>query len=171
MAFLISHRGNTIGINTKKENSIPYIQETIEKGFHVVVDTWIIGNEHLALGSDRPQYTTNLDFLKNEYIICRAKCQNTFQFLLDSGVHCFAHEYDPFVLTSGGMIWTRPGGKIPVRGICNMPEYTFEHPKMSANILCAGICSNFIECIKEEIEQNKLVFSQKKAIVSEDGSL
>ena len=33
MALLISHRGNTNGINREKENSIEYIQEALNKEF------------------------------------------------------------------------------------------------------------------------------------------
>ena len=38
--ILISHRGNTNGVNHEKENSISYIEDALNLGFDVEVDVW-----------------------------------------------------------------------------------------------------------------------------------
>ena len=41
MTLLISHRGNTSGINKELENSPKYIEGAIHNGYEVEVDTWM----------------------------------------------------------------------------------------------------------------------------------
>jgi hypothetical protein len=41
----ISHRGNINGKNIERENSPEYILETLNKGYDVEVDIWIINNK------------------------------------------------------------------------------------------------------------------------------
>lgn len=150
MALLISNRGNLEGPREKKENSIDYVTHALDQGYHVVVDTWIMGEQHLALGSQLPQYSTSLDFIKNQKIICRCKTPETLQYLLDEGVHCFMDTKgaNP-TLTSGGLIWNNPGQAVTSRGIFTMPEWIMEDPRTVSNLPCSGICSNFIKKISE----------------------
>jgi hypothetical protein len=42
---LISHRGNINGKIIERENSIDYVQETIDCGFDVEIDLWINKDE------------------------------------------------------------------------------------------------------------------------------
>lgn len=148
MALLISHRGNTNGINREKENSLEYIQEALNKEFFVMVDVFLIGDKHLALGCDSPQYPTTIDFLKNNNIICKAKSIECFDFLLTNQIHSFYHNHDDCSLTSGGLIWTRPGNNITERCIFTMPEWIMNDITEIKDLECAGICSDKIELIK-----------------------
>ena len=157
MSLLISHRGNIDGIEPLKENSPQYIEETLNKGYHVVVDTWLIGKEHLSLGSEQPTYPITLKFLKNNNIICRAKNVVTLEYLLTQQVHCFIHDRDDYVLTNGGLIWSAPGKSVMTSGIMSMPEYVIPDISSLAILPCAGICSNYIKKIKDtrdQLEQN-----------------
>ena len=107
--LLISHRGNTDNIDPDRENSPAYINEAIEKGFVVMVDVWLIGEQHLSLGANHPQYPTDVGYLKQNKIICHARNVHTLQFLLDKEIHCFYHDRDTVTLTNGGLIWSLPG--------------------------------------------------------------
>jgi len=90
MALLISHRGNTNGINREKENSIEYIQEALNKEFFVMVDVFLIGDKHLALGCDSPQYPTTIDFLKNTSAFDVFDFRNVIHYPFR---HCKIHYY------------------------------------------------------------------------------
>lgn len=154
MALLISHRGNTNGINTSRENSPEYIKEALEKDYFVVVDVFLIGEKHFALGSNAPQYATTLDFLKNNNIIARANSVECLDALITNEVHCFYHKHDKCVLTSGGLVWTRTGSNITQRCIFNMPEWTLDDITTIKDLQCAGICSDKIELIKNARNEN-----------------
>ena len=121
MSLLISHKGNTNGMNPARENSPEYIKEALEKGFYVLADVWLIGTQHLALGTNHPQYPTTIEFLKEKNIICRAKTVQTLYFLLHIGAHCFMHDKDDYVLTNGGLVWTAPGKNTTPRSVFTMP--------------------------------------------------
>jgi hypothetical protein len=127
---IISHRGNLEGI-TPDENRPDYVNNTLQTGFDVEVDVWLINNE-LFLGHDEPQYKINNEFLLNDKLWCHAKNKDAFQYMLNNSIHCFWHEQDKFTLTSKGIPWCYPGNymengitveliktKIPtVMGIC-----------------------------------------------------
>lgn len=152
MTLLISHRGNTNGIDLIRENSPEYVQEALEKGYHVVVDVWIIGRTNLALGTEHALFPVSLEFLKNKKIICRAKSAETLEYLLINKTHCFMHERDDHVLTNGGLIWTFPGKPIMSRSILTMPEYIMSDITSFAFLSCAGVCSSRIQEIKDYLD-------------------
>jgi len=149
MALLISNRGNINGIIPEKENSPDYIQSALDNGFHVVVDVFLIGQQHVALGCESPQYPTSIDFLKNNKIIARARSIECLDFLVTNEIHCFYHHTAKCTLTNGGLIWTRPGENITQRCIFDKPEFIMPDITTIKNIKCAGICSNFIDIIKQ----------------------
>lgn len=152
MALLISHRGNLRGMDLAKENTIPYITEALDAGFHVMIDVWAVaGGKLLATGTTEPLYAVEPTFLKNEKIICRARNETTLTELLELGVHCFYHDNDPITLTNGGLVWTKPGHPLTVRSVMTFPEHIHPDPTYCRNILCAGICTNFIGDIKDAI--------------------
>lgn len=149
MSILISNRGNTTGMNPLLENSIEYVQKALDAGFHVVVDTWLIGDKHLSLGAELPKSPVDCSFLKDNNIICRAVNIETLEFLLNNSVHCFINGKDDHILTNGGLIWTAPGKKITPRCIVTMPEWTLPEITMINSVPCAGICSDRIQEIKD----------------------
>jgi len=157
MSLLISHRGNISGINISRENSPDYIQCALDKGFHVVVDVWLVGRSHVALGTQYPIFPTTINFLKDNNIICRAKTVETLEYLLVQGTHCFMDGKDDYILTNGGLIWTAPGKVVMSRGIFTMPEHVFPDISSLALLTCAGVCSDRIQEIKDkrmELESN-----------------
>lgn len=162
--ILIAHRGNTNGPNPKIENRPEYIQKALDEGFHVEIDVWL-QSDGLFLGHDRPQYSTELEFLKqDDRIICHAKTVNTFQFLISNGLHCFFHDKDQATLTSQNKIWLYPGVAPCSLGILVMPEwpsidygiknwieFVVEHRES-----CYGVCSDYVELIKKQILSSRV---------------
>ena len=148
MAFLISHRGNIEGIDPERENSLEYVQESLDKGYHCMVDVWLVGGKHVASGVEGARFPTTIEFLRNEKIICKARSPEALEFLLRSKVHCFAASSISFSLTNGGLIWVEPGGKVTPRGVLTMPEWTMPDVGAIASLPCAGICSNQIGEVK-----------------------
>jgi hypothetical protein len=62
--FYISHRGNLYGPNKKEENKINYINNALNKNFHVEIDLWFFNN-HFYLGHDEPLYKVDKKYLEN----------------------------------------------------------------------------------------------------------
>ena len=69
--YLISLRGNILGIDDKKENKPYQIQEVIRMGFHCWVDVWW-HNEQFYLGTDEPYYPIKPSFLNMFALWCNA---------------------------------------------------------------------------------------------------
>ena len=61
----------------------------------------------------------------------------------------FRSENDSCVLTSQGDIWTQPGKPLTKNSIMVMPEYIDKTLHNVLNVDCLGICSDYIEKIKE----------------------
>ena len=168
--LFISHRGNLEGPDLSKENSVEYVGEAIDKGYHVVVDVWISPTENknlvkLGLGDTHPQHSVSLGFLKQPKIIARAKTLPTFQILCDNNIHAFL---DGFVtrLTTKGLVWTSPGTKTIIpRAVLNMPEILTDDPKILSNLKISGICSNNISLYRKilQVEEETVEDSESES--------
>ena len=156
MAFLISHRGNLTDIEPELENTLQHISNALSKGFYVMIDIWAVsGGKLLATGNTCPTYAITPEFLKSNKVICKARDVPTLELLLDLGVHCFPEGLDNTILTSGGLIWTKPNStRITTRCISTFPEHTHPDPTVHRNVICAGICSNYIQTIKDAIDND-----------------
>lgn len=142
MIKFISHRGNINGKNPNLENSESYIDLTIQKGFDVEIDIWIVDNI-LYLGHDQPEYKINEEFLikrKNKlWIHCKNIDSLLFLKEIDNGFNYFWHENDTLTLTSLGYIWAYPGKQPIKNSIAVLPE--IYNDKIQN---CLGICSDYI---------------------------
>ena len=141
--ILISHRGNLEGPNPKRENSQSYIQETLDKGFNVEIDVWVIDNK-IFLGHDSPQYAVEEIWLllhkKHLWIHCKnISAINYFANKLKL-FNYFWHENDTLTLTSKNYIWAYPGKQPIKNSIAVMTE--IYHDDVSQ---CLGICSDYIQ--------------------------
>lgn len=148
MTFLFSHRGNLTGIQSELENTLDYVTCALNKGFNVVVDAWLVGDSHIAIGTDRAQNPVTLDFLQNQKVLTRARTIETLQYLIENKVHCFMEGKDDYIMTNGGLFWTYPKQNITKNCILTMPENFLSDITLTNNIKCAGICSNRIQEIK-----------------------
>ena len=138
--ILISHRGNIDGKKPLLENSPPYIEKALKKGFDVEIDVWYHSNQWF-LGHDEPQHLVKSDFLTNDKLWCHAKNLQALEQLVKLGAHCFWHQEDDYTLTSRGVIWAYPGKDLVKNSICVMPERC----EFKIEIECLGICSDIIE--------------------------
>jgi hypothetical protein len=134
---LISHRGNLDGPNPTQENHPDYLTKALQLGFDVELDVWYRAGE-VHLGHDAPQYTTTLQFLKNDKFWCHAKDLAALELMLENNIHCFWHQDDDFTLTSKGYIWTYPKKPACSKSVLVMPK----RKKIEKG--CYGICTDYI---------------------------
>jgi len=139
--LLISHRGNIDGSNPDKENHPTYLQNAINCGYHAEVDVWYIDGKYI-LGHDKPQYEISSEFLLNDKLWHHTK---NIQALFHLNrmrpnylINCFFHNTDEAILTSGGWIWTYPGGILTEDSIAVMPEIV-DTWKIDN---CYGVCTD-----------------------------
>ena len=140
--ILIAHRGNLIGSNPEKENSISYIQEALDKGFDAEIDVWVI-DDKIYLGHDEPQYIVEEIWLqlykKHLWIHCKnIEAINYFASKF-SLFNYFWHEDDTVTLTSKNYIWAYPGKQPIKNSVAVLPE-VYKDPINQ----CAGVCSDYI---------------------------
>lgn len=158
MSFLISYRGDTNNVDSKSQNTIEYVEHALSQGFHVMVDTWLVGNAFLAIGSEGPDNPTDLNFLRSNNIICRARSVKTLNYLLINGVHTFySNGTETYIMTSGGLIWSYPGSELTSRSIDSLPEGSdidiTSYGYFDRVRGCAGICSSYIQAIRDNIRE------------------
>lgn len=139
---LIAHRGNINGKIPERENNPTYLIDAIKLGFDAECDVRLYNGEYY-LGHDTPDYGVTIQFLRDVNLWCHAKDAATLHGLLEiGGVHCFAHNNDPVVLTSLNYLWTYPGYPITPRSIYVLPElHDGDQLKIA---VCYGICSDFV---------------------------
>ncbi len=101
----ISHRGNISGIFTELENSPNYILDTLNQGYHVEIDLWVVNNL-LYLGHDGPQYQIEESFLNNKYFYIHCKNSEALLFMSKNPMQSdyFWHQNDKYTLTSKSKI-------------------------------------------------------------------
>jgi len=136
----ISHRGNILGKNPEKENTLEYIYSAIDRGFDVEIDLWF-KDETFYLGHDVPTHKVKLSEIQHPNLWIHAKNLEALR-LTSKILNTFYHTDEDYVLTSRGYIWTYPGKKLNSECICVLPEtvnYEFEEI-----LLSNGICSDYI---------------------------
>ena len=112
MKILISHRGNVNGKQPDKENTVAYIEDALEKGYHCEIDVCKYDGEKFYLGHDEPDtpVTTKIaEFIKQPKVFVHAKDIESIPALLTMGCNVFFHKTDNVVFTSRGQIWCYPG--------------------------------------------------------------
>lgn len=149
---LIAHRGLTQGPNKNFENHPEKLLEAIEQGFDCEIDLWVINSE-LWLGHDNPQYLIKEEFLKSNSLNfwIHAKNLATLRWLTSTTFYkYFWHQNDDFVLTSNNFIWTFPGKELTSVSINVLPEW-YDPEFKNLNTNCYGICSDYVQIIKEKL--------------------
>lgn len=140
--LLISHRGNTNGANTDRENTTIAVNEAINKGYDCEIDLWAVEND-IFLGHDFPQYKIEYSFLEdfknNLWIHCKNFESLVYMQNYGNNFNYFWHEIDKFTITSKGYIWTFPGNRYYKNSvIVNLDE------NLILDTDCYGICSDFV---------------------------
>jgi glycerophosphoryl diester phosphodiesterase len=146
--ILISHRGNTTGIYTSRENEPEYIDYAIKEGFDVEVDVWYKDNT-LLLGHDKPEYGVDFRWFRDRITTLWIHCKNieAVEFFSQHAYdyNYFWHQEDTLTLTSHKHIWAYPGKQPIKNSIAVMPELYKDN---TSN--CIGICSDYIKNYKYE---------------------
>lgn len=143
--IFISHRGNTEGVDLKRENTTSYIQQALDLGYDVEIDLWGI-KDKIYLGHDGP-----LEMIDEEFLYARQNnlwihCKNyvALDFCISKKLHCFYHHTDKYTITSRGFVWAYPGEpRSSSNCISVLPEYNTEFKEY------VGVCSDNIKLIKE----------------------
>lgn len=95
--YLISYRGNIVGVDDKKENKPYQIQEVIRMGFHCWVDVWWYNNQ-FYLGTYEPYYPIKPSFLNIFAMWCNAMNFETLIKLKEQKApHYFQYKGEPIM--------------------------------------------------------------------------
>jgi hypothetical protein len=145
----IAHRGLFEGPDVNTENRPQQIDLAIEKGYDCEVDLWCI-NDELYLGHDHADYKIDIDWLIARPLWIHAKNLEALEYLtMNPFLNYFWTDRDEYALTSQNYIWSNPGSKLAVSSVMVMPEYTDPTLLNTRDVNCYGICSDYIERIKE----------------------
>ena len=138
--ILISHRGNTSGIEHDNENNPKYINAALKQGYDVEIDVWF--DNGWWLGHDAPKYETDIEYLTDSRLWIHCKNLKALAYMQNTKLNYFWHDKDLYTLTSHGWIWAYPGSPIVAgtQSIAVLPEIF--NLKID---LFSGICSDNIK--------------------------
>jgi|TARA_R110000822_G_scaffold175029_1_gene314643 hypothetical protein len=142
----IAHRGNLDGRNPERENSLSYIQEALDRGYHAEIDLRMedgkmyLGHEmrpHESSYPVSPSWLVN----RNKHLWVHCKDIESLQEALNLRLNCFWHQRDLYTLTSRKWIWALPGSPTPKYHsiICVLPELNNQDINNFT-----GFCSDYV---------------------------
>ncbi len=135
--ILIAHRGNVEGPQPALENTVPYIESALERGFDVEVDVWF-RDRKMWLGHDKPETAIDIDYLKNPHIWVHAKDGEGLYIMQQEGsIHCFFIQDKGMTFTSNGVIYGYPEAGLPVGSIAICIEV------QPLDKLILGVCTDY----------------------------
>jgi hypothetical protein len=149
----IAHRGLIEGPNKDLENRPEQIKRVLDMGYDCEIDLWRIGQKWF-LGHDEPQYEVDEDFVKMDGLWIHCKNLEALYMLTTSTTFLYTffwHQNDDFTLTSDGYIWTYPNKDLSNVSIAVMPELYPEYWDYIKKVEIAGVCTDYVEKIKNEI--------------------
>jgi hypothetical protein len=148
----IAHRGLFKGPDKELENHPDQIDLALSNHYDCEVDLWYVDGK-LWLGHDKPTYEIEQDYLEKRqwHLWIHAKNLAALHWLSNTPYNYFWHQTDDFTLTSFGYIWTYPGKELSKFSISVMPEWELMHSELKTySPDCDGICSDFIELIRDK---------------------
>ena len=145
----IAHRGLLKGPNKDLENHPQQIETALNLGFDVEVDLWVVNNK-LYLGHDDPQYRICYSWLEDNRLWVHAKNTEALDYLVVNNIteNYFWHDRDRYTLTSSGYVWANIGEPLTRKSVMVMPEIVDPKLENTIDIICFGICSDYIQQIK-----------------------
>jgi glycerophosphoryl diester phosphodiesterase len=148
--IIISHRGNLNGPDLENENTTKSIDLALKKSFDVEIDVWFIDGK-IFLGHDQPIFGISMEYLldRQQHLWLHLKNFKAADFFFQkTDFNYFAHEHDPYVITSKGFIWSFPGKCDAEKKIVLMPEWEVGDVLMGAT----GVCTDYpIRYLKKEL--------------------
>lgn len=147
--LFISHRGNLDGLNPKRENTKSYIQEAIDKGFHVEIDIRT-KDGLLFLGHDSPDYEIDLGWLceRSSSLWVHCKDFDSLSMLVDKDLRIFFHEKENYSIINNKLIWAHDLSNIDSK--CIIPLLTEDQVMSWDPKPVFGICSDFVSICLEK---------------------
>lgn len=147
--ILIAHRGNYNSVQSDRENTISYLHQAISHGYDIEVDIRLT-SEGFMLGHDAPVYPITKSQIKemSGYAWFHAKNYGALVALADEGHHVFAHDQDPWALTSRNIIWSHNHHYNP-KGIVCMPDVAVDQKIIAAAI---GVCHDRLDWVERLLE-------------------
>jgi len=154
--IFIAHRGLINGPDLNRENKLSTFEIAIKKGFDVEIDIWVFDNK-IYLGHDK-ENLVKIDFKyieENKKIFwIHTKNFEALKYFSELDVkkelNYFWHQEDNYTLTSQNIPWIYPGCEPIPNGILVMPENVMDIDKVK-NIKVKGVCSDYIQTIKEKV--------------------
>ena len=143
--YFISIGGNLTGRNEELEYKPEYVQNALDLGFFVIVDVYVDIEKSMVYLAGK--YETNLKFLRNSKIICRAMNLLTLNALLNANCHVY-YDTDIPTITSYGLI-VMPTEEYDMHSSRSI-VYSEEFNKVFKIVPLSGIYSNNIEKIKKD---------------------
>jgi hypothetical protein len=158
--ILISHRGNIVGRNFKRENSPSYIQEALDAGYFVEMDVLHHDGEFLhghEWGGTRGKVDPNFLSKNHKKLLIHCKDRESILFCAEnlSTLNYFYHERDDFTFSS--YMWTIAHSRVADSiafnddkfldgSVCMLPEKYGLSKESVKN--CFGVCSDIISFYK-----------------------
>jgi hypothetical protein len=156
--ILISHRGNTKGVNPKRENSPSYIKEALDLGFYVEIDILFSPyRKDLVLCHELggPAYEIDYCFLaeNKDKLLIHCKDFAALQYCRESYYNFFYQSIDDYAVSSKG--WVIAHSKV----MNKVTDIEFDHETNQSILMlpekygfgkdmvknCRGVCSDMIE--------------------------
>lgn len=156
--IIVSHRGNLLGPDPERENTLEAINLALTSGFYVEVDVWYVDNKWY-LGHDYPKIEFSIwDFSdkKLKKIIFHCKNFAAMEQLIAENENAlyeaplviyFWHHVDNATLLSDGTPWTYPGYILKGGIACepNMKEFNSAYKDVK------GICTDYAVDLRESL--------------------
>jgi hypothetical protein len=151
MPILIAHRGNINGPVPDFENELHHLYAAIHTGYDVEVDVWYT-DKRWYFGHNGPTIPVSSEDIETLSPFAWFHAKNYFALceLHGKGHHVFAHDKDPFTLTSKGWIWSHQGVYNPA-GIVVMPSLTTEQDLI---LNSAGVCHDDLLMVENLLIDN-----------------
>lgn len=141
--YLISHRGNILGVDEQKENKPFQVAEVIRLGFHCWVDVWWY-KEQFWLGTEKPKYPIKPSFINMFALWSNAMDFQTLLKLKDyRSPHCFFYKGEPLHTDTDHIITDTLIEGYEYKTLLFTEEYE------SVNLPLKGIISENIASFKE----------------------
>jgi hypothetical protein len=146
---LISHRGNLVGPEPSKENTITFIQDAIDQGYDVEIDVRLI--DGLYLGHDQPDYRVDLAWLleRKDRLWVHTKNFAAMDFLIDHGLQVFYHQLEKHtVIGNTRVIWSHDISEASEKSIIPLISLEDIEEHQCLNMKFYGVCSDYIKGFK-----------------------
>ena len=146
----IAHRGNYQGANPELENTLAYLDQAVDAGHDIMVDTWFLDRKWY-LGYDMPREQVSQAFFENPFVWTKARNLEAYVMLFHNPrSHVFWLNHDNFTFTSKNIKWANVG-VWTLDGVVFLPENSKEISEQLSKenaLLPLGVCSNSFEFIK-----------------------